>query len=132
MEAEADRADLVANLQVGSFIEVQPTLPGMHHRVYVARVERTFPSERLAEVFLYRTASEGRAGPWQRRRWDLWVSPDGSARRELLPEAELLCPVTLEDQALTMDSLERLASYGVDVGTQPHRDRSLPPPRMLE
>ena len=37
----------------------------------------------------------------------------------------------LQEQVLISESLERLASFGVDVGTQPHRDRSLPPRRVL-
>ena len=56
---------------------------------------------------------------------------DGTVRKELVPEREILCEVTLSDQALTSTSLERLAVFGVDVGTQPHRDRSLPPRRAL-
>ena len=43
----------------------------------------------------------------------------------------ILCEVFLQEQALTTESLERLAAFGVDVGTQPHRDRSLPPRRVL-
>ena len=57
------------------------------------------------------------------------MDPQGKARRELIPEQEILCEVSLKDQALTPESLERLAVFGVDVGTQPHRDRSLPPCR---
>ena len=123
--------DLVEKLRVGSLVAVQPALPGLNHRVYVGKVERTYPSERLAEVTLYRTADSGRSGPWQRRRWDLWMSDDGRPRKELIPEGEILCEVTLQEQAPTTESLERLAMYGVDVGTQPHRDRSLPPRRLL-
>ena len=81
------------------------------------------------EASLLRTAEAGRSGPWQRRRWDFWMDAQGKARRELIPEREILCEVSLRDQALTPESLERLAVFGVDVGTQPHRDRSLPPCR---
>ena len=56
---------------------------------------------------------------------------DGKVRKELVPEQEILCEVTLKDQALTHKSLERLAVFGIDVGTQPHRDKSLPPRRAL-
>ena len=125
------RQDLVEKLSPGAYIAAQPNLPGFSQRVYVGRVERTFPAERLAEVTLLRTADTGRSGPWQRRRWDLWMGADGSPKRELIPEGEILCEVTLQEQALTTASLERLASFGVDVGTQPHRDRSLPPRRVL-
>ena len=118
-------------LSVGSFVAVQPDLPGLARRIYVGRVERTFPAERIAEVVLFRTVDTGRSGPWQRRRWDIWMCEDGRPRRELVPEGEILCEVTLQEQALTVDSLERLAAFGVDVGTQPHRDRSLPPRRVL-
>ena len=129
-EIEANQ-DLVEKLSVGAFVAVQPDLPGLSQGVYVGRVERTFPAERLAEVTLLRTADTGRSGPWQRRRWDLWMEADGRPKRELIPEGEILCEVTLQEQALTTASLERLASFGVDVGTQPHRDRSLPPRRVL-
>ena len=59
------------------------------------------------------------------------MQEDGKARKELVPEQEILCEVTLKDQALTPESLECLAVFGIDVGTQPHRDRSLPPRRAL-
>ena len=59
------------------------------------------------------------------------MEEDGRPKRELIPEGEILCEVTLQEQALTIASLERLASFGVDVGTQPHRDRSLTPRRVL-
>ena len=129
-DAEANR-DIVEKLRVGAFIAVQPDLPGLAQRVYVGRVERTFPAERLAEVTLLRTIGAGQAGPWQRRRWDLWMTNDGRSRREVVPESEILCEVSLQGQALTTTSLERLAAFGADVGTQPHRDRSLPPRRVL-
>ena len=129
-EVEANR-DLVEKLRVGAFIAVQPDLPGLSQRVYLGRVERTFPAERLADVILLRTADTGPSGPWQRRRWDLWMRDDGRPRRELNPESEILCDVSLQEQALTTSSLERLAAFGVDVGSQPHRDRSLPPRRVL-
>ena len=121
----------MAKLSVGAFVAAQPNLPGLNQRVYVGRVERTFPAERLAELILFRTADTGRSGPWQRRRWDLWMCEDGRPRRELIPEGEILCEVFLQEQALTVASLERLAAFGVDVGSQPHRDRSLPPRRVL-
>ena len=129
-EAEANR-DLVSKLRVGSFVAVEPELPGLRHRVYLGRVERTYPAERLAELSLLRTSNAGQAGPWQRRRWDFWMMGDGRMRKELVPAREILCEVSLQDQALTSASLERLAVFGVDVGTQPHRDRSLPPRRVL-
>ena len=78
-----------------------------------------------------RTSDTGRSGPWQRRRWDLLSDADGRVKKELLPESEILCEVSLQEKALTTESLERLAAFGVDVGTQPHRDRSLPPRRVM-
>ena len=78
-EVEANR-DLVEKLSVGAFVAVQPDLPGLSQRVYVGRVERTFPAERLVEVILLRTADTGRSGPWQRRRWVLWMCEDGWPR----------------------------------------------------
>ena len=59
------------------------------------------------------------------------MQEDGKARKELVPEQEMLCEVKLKDQALTMESLELLAVFGIDVGTQPRRDKSLPPRRAL-
>ena len=75
-EIEANQ-DLVEKLSVGSFVAVQPDLPGLSRRIYVGRVERTFPAERIAEVVLFRTADTRRSGPWQRRRWDIWMREDG-------------------------------------------------------
>ena len=48
----------------------------------------------------------------------------GRARKVILLEGEIFCSEELA-------SLEKLAGYGVDVGTQPHRDRSLPPRRAM-
>ena len=129
-DAAANR-DLVSKLRVGSFVAVEPELPGLKQRVYLGRVDRTFPAERMAELSLLRTSNTGQAGPWQRRRWDFWMMDNGTVRKELVPECEILCEVTLSDQALTSTSLDRLAVFGVDVGTQPHRDRSLPPRRFV-
>ena len=129
-DAAANR-DLVSKLRVGSFVAAEPDLPGCRQRIYLGRVERTFPAERLAELSLLRTSSIGQAGHWQRRRWDFWMLEDGKVRKELVPEQEILCEVTLKDQALTPESLEQLAVFGIDVGTQPHRDKSLPPRRAL-
>ena len=130
-EDAAANCDLVSKLRVGSFVAVEPDLPGCRQRIFIGRVERTFPAERLAELSLLRTSNSSQAGPWQRRRWDLWMQEDGKVRKELVPEQEMLCEVTLKDQALTAEGLELLAVFGVDVGTQPHRDKSLPPRRAL-
>jgi len=129
-EDAAANQDLVSKLRVGSFVAVEPDLPGYRGRIFLGRVERTWPAERLAELSLLRT-SNSQAGPWQRRRWDLWMQEDGKARKELIPEQEMLCEVKLRDQALTEESLDHLAVFGIDVGTQPRRDKTLPPRRVI-
>ena len=127
-EVDADRADLVARLRIGSFVAVQPTLPGMHQRVWSARSppngwRRSFFTAQQARAALALGDAGGGTCGWL---------PTGPPVASSYWKAKSCVRVFLQEQALTVESLERLASYGGDVGMQPHRDRSLPPRRMLE
>ena len=77
-------------------------------------------------MYLYHVPPDSRYGPWQRRPWALWAHQDGIPRMETVPADEILCQVTLMSGALDMQSLTRLAQLGIDVGTLPRRDHSLP------
>ena len=81
----------------------------------------------MAEVCLYHVPPESRYGPWQRRPWAVWATNDGRPKIEVIPLTEILCKVILKDGALDIASLTTLSGLGVDVGSMPHRDHSLPP-----
>ena len=48
-----------------------------------------------------------------------------ASRREVISASEVLCRVTLENDALTNSSIETLSVLGVPVGWQPGRDASI-------
>ena len=96
-------------------------------RIYVAKVKTVIQEQEMVEVSLYHVPTHARFGPWQRRPWALWTGSDGQPRTEVVPAAEILCQVNLKDDALDLASLTALAQCGVDVGSMPHRDHSLPP-----
>ena len=48
-----------------------------------------------------------------------------ASRREVVAAEEVLCRVELEDNALTVSSIEALSALGVPVGQQPGRDASI-------
>ena len=50
----------------------------------------------------------------------------GAQHVDIFHESDLVCVVTLSNQALTEKSLEDLAVLGVPVGVQPTRDKSMP------
>ena len=89
-------------------------------------MDRPFWEQGLVQVTLYHIPPTARFGPWQRRPWEVWQE-DGRDRSELLAASEVVCKVELTNSALTQDSLERLAAFGIDTGTQPSRDSTLPP-----
>jgi len=102
----------------------------VHHsqlRIYVARVEKTYQNSALVQVQLFRIPSAERYGPWQRRRWELWGDEQNVPYKETLSRQDVLCKVELVNSALTLASLEKLASAGVSVGSMPTRDATLPP-----
>ena len=94
-------------------------------RVFVARVDRVHPGQSLVNVTLYKVPEKVRFGPWQRRPWEIWQE-DGRAKTELVTFREVICKVFLKDRALTLESLEELGRLGVDTGTMPTRDATLP------
>ena len=55
-----------------------------------------------------------------------WVE-NGSAKKEVVSQAELICAVALQEDALTQGSLETLASLGIPATARPRRDSALPP-----
>ena len=123
------KGELLNTLCVGDLVACEPRT-SQFHRIHGARVERIFRSERQIEVVLFHVPPGSRTGPWQRRRWEVWLTDDGNIRKEVVTEHELLCQVHLQEGALTTDALESLAGCGVDVGTQPRRDHTLPPRRQ--
>ena len=114
------------SIKVGEFVACEPKT-SQYHRVHVGRIERIWYEEKQAEVTLYHVAPGGRTGPWQRRRWEVWTKESGEVRREVVTSSEIVCKVELVEGALTPDSLERLVTHGIDAGTQPRRDHTLPP-----
>ena len=112
---------------MGGFIALEP---GSQYgkRIYLGRVQIIYHEQSLLEVHLYHVPPDSRYGPWQRRPWVLWSHLDGRPRVEVIPVAEVLCTVSLQEGALDQKSLATLSQLGVDVGSTPHRDHSLPLP----
>ena len=113
------------NLVRGDMVACEPqVLQGK--RVFVARIDTVHPGQELAQVTLFKVPATARFGPWQRRPWEIWQDEDGRAKSEIATFPEVVCKVTLKDGALTTESLEDLARLGVDTGTVPSRDATLP------
>ena len=123
-----DVNSLLQSLRVGDFVACEPKT-SQFRRVHIARVERIFRAEGQIEVVLMHVPAESRYGPWQRRKWKIWLTDLGQFRKEIITQQELLSQVVLKDDALSTDSLESLAVLGIDIGTQPKKDHSLPPRR---
>ena len=94
-------------------------------RVHVARVVRTFVANAFAEVELWSVGTTERYGPWSRRRWSVMQDEGGAHRYEIVPEAEILCRVDLQEKALSSESIEKLALLGVPVSLMPGRDAAI-------
>ena len=113
------------NLVRGDMVACEPqVLQGK--RVFVARIDTVHPGQELAQVTLFKVPATARFGPWQRRPWEIWQDEAGKAKSEIVTFPEVVCKVTLKDGALTNESLEDLARLGVDTGTVPSRDATLP------
>ena len=110
-------------LRVGSFIVVAPN-SRKYCRAHVAPEERIFREQRQSEVQLFWAAPGHCTGPWTARRWSAWTGADGVPVREVVGQDEILEVVTLQEMALTSDSLERLALRGLPMG-QPRRDAAM-------
>ena len=117
----------IADLKIGNMVCVAPRT-SQYNRIHVARIDKVFREQGLAEVTLFWVPPGNRTGPWQARRWAIWVE-DGVIRREVINQDELVCSVSLKDDALTQQSLELLTAHGVPASGQPRRDSTLPPRR---
>ena len=115
----------IDSLTKGDFVALEPN-PRRNKRVYLGRIQTIHHDQKLLEVLLYHVPADSRFGPWQRRPWSLWALPDGRPRLEVIPYTEVLCPVTFQENALDQKSLTTLSHLGVDVGSTPHRDHSMP------
>ena len=62
------------------------------------------------------------SGPWQAIHWGIWADDEGRARKEVMSQDELICVVSLSNEALTQESLETLAVCRVPATDQPRRD----------
>ncbi len=96
-------------------------------RIHVARVERTFIDQLVAEVLLYLIPETARYGPWEKRTWAIWLNDNAEPRREVITQSEIICRVALVEHALGKTPLAALAIHGFDTGRQPRRDHSFPP-----
>jgi hypothetical protein len=119
-------SELMASLKKGDMIAVEPRT-SQFKRIHVARVERTFIDQLVAEVLLYHIPKTARYGPWEKRTWEVWLNDNAEPRREVITQSEIVCRVTLVEHALDRTSLAALAIHGIDTGRQPRRDHSLPP-----
>jgi hypothetical protein len=121
----AEQVGDLSGIRVGDFLAVEPRI-SQNKRVHVARVDRPFAAQGLLQVTLYHVPTTARFGPWQRRPWEVWQD-NGRDRSEMITSNEVICKVSLHHGALSLDSLERLAGFGIATGNQPSRDASLPP-----
>ena len=112
------------SLKVGDMVACEPRI-SQNKRVFIARVDRVHSQQELIQVTLYHVPPPARFGPWQRRPWEVWQE-HGQIKSELLPMSEIVCKVELRNGALTLESLETLGSCGINTGTQPSRDSTLP------
>jgi hypothetical protein len=112
-------------LKVGGYIAVEPR-SSQFKRIHVARVDRIFVDQLMAEVSLMEIPRDQRFGPWERRPWHIWMTATGEPRKEVVSPEEILCQVELVNSALTPSSLEALAVLGIASGVMPGRDKSLP------
>ena len=81
------------------------------------------------EVTLFWVPPESRGGPWQKRQWKEWEE-NGVVRKEVISPSEFICPVELQERALTTASLELLTLHGIPATTMPRRDSTLPAKRF--
>ena len=114
-----DTSAFLGTLVPGSMIAVRHK-----QNVHVAKVERIFRDQELVEVTLYHVPNKQRFGPWERRPWE--ITNRAGSPIEVIPAAEIISRVTLQEGALTQASLEVLASSGVQVGIAPRAWASLP------
>ena len=115
------RKDTIQNLKVGEYVAVELA----KSRVNVARVMKTFREQGQAEVMVLEIATTDRFGPWTRRKWTTQNITPGVPRIEVVTEAEVLCTVELRNDALTEQSVVRLATLGIASGATPSRDKSI-------
>ena len=120
-------AGFVSKLRPGCMICVQPKT-SQFDRIHVARVEKVFADQGLAEVTIFWVAPGDRTGPWQARKWSVWAD-EGVVKKEVVTQQEYVCQVELQNGALTQASLESLIHCGVPASSQPRRDSTLPPRR---
>ena len=115
----------INQFRLGDHVAIEPH--AHKGRVHIALVDTVYQDQGLLEVHLMHVPPDSRFGPWQRRPWTFWPTKEGHPKVEVVPVSEVLCKVTLQERALDLASLTTLAHLGVDVGSTPHRDRSLPP-----
>ena len=108
-------------LRSGDFVAVK-----VQRRVFVGKIARLFFTSKLVQIELWEVDSNERFGPWARRKWVPYLDGAGAQHVDIFHESDLVCVVTLSNQALTEKSLEDLAVLGVPVGVQPTRDKSMP------
>ena len=126
IDASAGRPTNISNIKVGDYVALE-SLRHHRNRIHLALVSMIHQDQDMLEVQLMHVPQDSRYGPWQRRPWVLWSTPEGHPRVEIVPLSEVLCKVTLCEGALDLPSLATLSNFGIDVGSTPHRDHTLPP-----
>ncbi len=93
-------------------------------RVHVAYVERVFREQAQLELIIYEVPQDSRFGPWNNRKWEI-KNVKGLPVKDVFPLSEILCRVTLQNGALSADSLEKLSALGLSTGLVPTRDKAI-------
>ena len=90
-------------------------------------MERVFWADQQFHCTLFHVPGPERFGPWTRRRWEVMRDRvSGAVKQEVFGVSSFVCVVELENGALTVASLERLAAAGVGVGAMPTLEATLP------
>ena len=93
---------------------------------HIARVDLVHAEQGFLQVTLHHVPDTCRFGPWSRRQWTPWAIR-GEVQTAVVDKEHILCRVGLTpDGSLTMQSIERLISHGIDLELDPRRDHLLP------
>ena len=104
-------------VKLGMFVAVELEIQA-RSRVLIGKIKRVFEVGDQLEVELFAVPLGQRFGPWERRPWELLETKQ-------VARNEIICAVELVNKALTGESLERMAAFGINIA-QPLADMGLP------
>jgi len=120
---EADQSELQeavatrAPLKLGDLVAAE--IVARESSVHVVRITTLFETGSQFQGRVFEVPSNQRYGPWERRPWH--VTEDSV----VLPMSSIICPVALQNDCLTLDSLESLGAAGIRLDVT-HKHKSIP------